>query len=45
MSIDDVDIMALEDGKVEIIGIPPVMLMDGLGGSATLDGTLRPEIV
>jgi len=43
--IGDVGPMELRDGNVEIMGMPPVPLEDGLDGSATLDETLGPDMV
>jgi hypothetical protein len=45
MGIDGVGQMAFNDGKVDIIRIPPITLMDGIKGSATLDKTLGPDLL
>ena len=37
--------MELEDGKVDITGIPLDTLMDGFDGSTTLDETLGPNMM
>jgi hypothetical protein len=45
MGIDGVGPMVLKDGKVDIIGMPPVPLVDGIDGSTTLDETLGSDMV
>jgi hypothetical protein len=37
--------MALMDDKEDIIGVPPVILIDGIEGSTTLDETLGPDMM
>jgi hypothetical protein len=45
MGIDDVGTMVLIDGNMEITGMPPVPLMEGLDVSTTIDETLGPNMV
>jgi hypothetical protein len=43
--MDGVGPMVLREGKVDITGMPPVPLEDGIDGSTTLDETLGPNMV
>jgi len=43
--IDGVGKIVLRDGNVDFTGIPPVPLVDGIDGLATLDETLGPATV
>jgi hypothetical protein len=45
MGINGVGQMALKDGKVDINGIPQVLISYGLDGSATVDETLGPNML
>jgi hypothetical protein len=45
MGKDGVGPMALMDDKEDIIKVPPLTLVDGIEGSATLDETLGPDIM
>jgi hypothetical protein len=45
MGKEGVGPMALRDDKVDITGVPPIMLIDGIEGSTTLDETLGPDMV
>jgi hypothetical protein len=43
--MDGVGPMVLREGNVDITGMPPVPLEDGIDGSTTLDETLGPDMV
>jgi hypothetical protein len=43
--IDNVGPMVPREGNVDITGMPPVPLMDGIYGSSTLDETLGPDMM
>jgi hypothetical protein len=43
--LDCVVTMMLNDGKVDITGVPPVLIMDSINGSTTLDKTIGLKMV